>query len=194
MRIATVDIETWDLSAPFGPILCVSFYDHQTQEMFTLRNDTYLRSRKYPSTTNMVDDEDLLKDIKDIISSYHMLWGWNSKAFDIPHLRSRMVLNGIDPFGTHFHVDGMWAFRGWHGLKLGSSKLGRVAKALRGAGYPISTEKPEVEADVWLRARNGDRDSMDIVQSRCEDDTLITHEIISVAFDLGLIKNLQRFA
>lgn len=187
MRTCVFDIETHDLSAPFGPLLCASVLDLSTGEMRTFRQDTYMRRRKN-AATSMIDDRQLLLDFRDYLETFHVSMGWYTKGFDIPHIRSRLVLHNERPLKEMMHVDGVWYFKGWRGLKFGSAKLGKVAANLK-----TPNQKPEVTPDVWMGAKAGDRTCMDEVCDRCEADVSTTHDVISRALDLGLIKNIQRY-
>lgn len=187
MDIAVFDIETHDLSAPFGPLLCASVYDVRNDTMTTFRQDDYTRKRKN-GAKNMVDDRLLLIDLRDYLESFHCTMGWFTKGFDLPHVRSRLVLQGERPLKEMLHVDGIWYYKGWRGLKFGSARLGKVAANLK-----TPNQKPEVEADVWMGAKAGDRTCLDEVVDRCEADVLTTYDVIRKSFDLGLIKNIQRY-
>lgn len=185
MRMCVFDIETHDLAAPFGPLLCASVYDISSGEMKTFRQDEYLKARKAKS---IMDDTALLCDLRDHLETFNLTMGWYTKGFDIPHIRSRLALANERILTEQLHVDGVWYFKGWRGLKFGSAKLGKVAKNLKTAN-----QKPEVEAEVWMGAKAGDKVCMDEVVDRCEADVHTTYDVIQKAFDLGLIKNIQRY-
>ena len=46
MKVAVWDLETWDLSPEFGPVLCASVLDTASGEMKTFRIDDYKRRKK----------------------------------------------------------------------------------------------------------------------------------------------------
>jgi len=184
MKIACFDIETWDLSPEFAPLVCASVLDVGSGEMTTYRMDSYRKRRRAEDYT---DDRALLCDLRDLLNGYNLLMGWNSKGFDIPLIQTRLSKWGEEMLQPTLHVDAMWAFRGWHGLKPRSSKLKHVSEFF---GFE---EKPELDADVWLKARGGNKAAIDEVVDRCEADVRITAEITQKAFDLGLIRNIQRY-
>lgn len=184
MRIAYWDLETWDLSPQFGPILCASILDSGTGEMTTFRVDDYKRKKK---SMDMTDDHALCVDVRDHLETFHMTVGWFSKGFDLAHLRTRLVLNGERPLREMLHVDAIWHFKGWRGLKPMSSKMKHVAEFLQ------LEKKPDVEPAVWMAAKGGNRKAMNEVAERCEADVRITQAITERAIELGLVKNISQY-
>lgn len=184
MKIAYWDIETWDLSPQFGPILAASVLDASTNKMKTFRIDNYLKSKLAEDTT---DDKQLCIDLRDHLEQYHVTSGWFSKGFDIAHLRSRLVLHGERPLREMLHLDAIWYFKGWRGLKPMSSKMKHVAEFLN------LEPKPDVEPEVWMKAKGGNKTAMNEVCKRCEADVRITKAITEKAIELGLVKNIQRY-
>lgn len=192
MKIAYWDIEAWDLSPEFAPLLCASILDANTGEMTTLRQDKYLRRGNHgrgsgPAVDGMTDDEQLLLDLKGILGGYHLTCGWYSKGYDIPVVNTRLAMYGHGPLESSFHLDGVWYMKGWRGLKPKSSKLKHVAEFFK------FEQKPEVEPNIWLKARGGSKCAMDEVVARCEADVRITKQIIEKILDLGLAKTISRY-
>lgn len=192
MRIAYFDIEAWDLSPEFAPLLCVSILDANTNEMLTLRQDKYVSNGKHGrskgvAVDGMTDDEQLLLDLKGILSGYHLTCGWYTKGYDIPLINTRLAMYGHKPLDSTFHLDGVWYMKGWRGLKPKTAKLRDVAE------YFKLEQKPDVAPEVWLKARGGSKTAMNEVVARCEADVRITRAVIEKILDLGLAKNIQRY-
>ena len=184
MRIAVFDLETWDLSPQFGPILCASVLDASSGKMKTFRVDDYKRRK---CALDMTDDQALCRELRDYLETFHLTIGWFSKGFDLAHLRTRLVLHGERPLAEHLHLDAIWHFKGWRGLKPMSSKMKHVAEFLR------FEPKPDVKPEVWMAAKGGNRKAMDEVVERCEADVRITNAITEKAIELGLVKNISRY-
>ena len=189
MRVAYFDIECWDLAAPFGPLLCASVYDMVEKKMTTLRQDHYVNKKfaGVKGVSGMYDDHMLLLDLKTILDSFQVTAGWFSKGFDIPHINTRLLKWGERPLDTKLHLDGIWYCKGWRGIKPQSSKLKHVAE------FFGLEPKPDVEPDVWLAARTGDKHAMDLVCERCESDVRITRDAIEILLDHGYVRNIQRY-
>lgn len=184
MRIATFDIEAHDLSPEFAPLLCLSVLSHPSDEMTTFRQDDYV---KRGLAEDMTDDRQLCVDARDFLESHHILVSYFGKGFDMSLLRTRLVKHGERPLKEMPHLDAIWGYRGWRGLKPMSSKMKHVAKFF---GFE---EKPEVGPDVWLKARAGNKKAMDEIVERCEADVRITHRLAEKALELNLLKNITRY-
>lgn len=184
MRLAIWDIETWDLKPQFGPIMCASVLDKMTGKMKSFRIDSYV---KKGLADDLVDDHALVVDLRDYLESFDITSGWFSKGFDITHLRSRLVMHGERPFKEMLHLDCIWFYKGWRGIRPMSSKMKHVAEFLD------LERKPDVAPEVWMKAKGGNKKAIDEVVERCEADVRITDAINDRSFQLGLVKNIQRY-
>jgi uncharacterized protein YprB with RNaseH-like and TPR domain len=185
MKIAYWDIETWDLKPQYGPIICASVLLLPGEEMITFRQDEYVKKKK---ADGPIDDRQLCIDLRDLLHDQHIHAGWYSKGFDITHLNSRLVINGeTSLLLPMLHIDAIWYFKGWRGLNPQTSKM-KHASELLGV-----EPKPDVEPQIWLEARIGEKDAMDEVVQRCEADVRITRALTEKAAELGLIRNIQRY-
>lgn len=184
IRVGVFDCECWDLTPEFAPLVCASVYDTFSGEMKTFRMDSYRRRRKAEDYT---DDRALLNDLRDHLETFHITAGWNSKKFDIPLIRTRLAWYGDPLLKGMPHIDAMWAFRGWHGLKPLSSSLKNVSRFF---GFE---EKPQLENIEWLKGRVGNKEAIDEIVNRCEADVRITAEITAKALELDLVKNIGRY-
>ncbi len=159
--------------------------------MITLRQDQYV---KKGLAEDMVDDAQLCIDLRNLLNEQHITAGWFSKGYDITHLNTRLVANGETKLlDSKLHIDCIWYYKGWRGLKPMSSAMKNVAKFLKDAGVKGMEEKPEVPAAVWQKARVGNKKAMDQVCSRCEADVRITRAITEFTADIGFIKNIQKY-
>lgn len=185
MKIAYFDIETSDLNAEFGRLICASVLSLPEDRMITLRQDDYLRRKK---AKNMADDRQLAVDLRDILEDHHITLGWYSKGFDLPFLNTRLVAHGERRLNSALHLDGVWYMKGWRGLKPASAKLKQAA-----IFFGLDDRKPEVEPQTWIAARSGDRDAMDIACERCEADVSITRSVTERLLDANVVANIQRY-
>jgi uncharacterized protein YprB with RNaseH-like and TPR domain len=184
MKTAFWDIECWDLSPQFGPIICASVLDAGTGEMTTFRIDKYI---KKGLAEDMTDDKQLCIDVRDYLETFHCTSGWFSKGFDMSFLRTRLVMHGERPLKEHLHLDCIWYYKGWRFLKPMSSKMKHVAEFLK------LERKPDVAPDVWMAAKGGNKKALDEVVDRCEADVRITQQITDKSFDLGLVRTINRY-
>lgn len=185
MRICLFDLETWDLSPEFGPIICASFKSLPSGDLVTFRQDTYIEEGQ---AEDMVDDRALCIDIRDKLEDHHLLVAWHGKGFDVPLLNSRLALHDERCIERRLFIDPMYAFRGWRGLKPRSSSLKNVARF-----FDLEEQKMDVGAEEWLRARLGQKKACDIAQERCESDVRVMEEIYWEAMDRRLVKNISGY-
>ena len=184
MKIAYFDLETWDLSPEFGPIVCASVLTLPEDRMITFRQDEYVRRGE---AEDLQDDRQLCLDLRDLLEQHHITCGYFSKGFDLAHLRTRLVLNGERPLAEQLHFDPIWFWKGWRGLRPRSSKMKHVTAFLD------FEQKPDVPAEVWLKARLGNRQAIDEVVDRCEADVRITRAIAEKTIEMGFGKNIGRY-
>ena len=179
--IAVFDLETTDLKADFGRLLCGSILSYPTMEMRSFRIDEH-------NGGSIAKDGPLAVAIRDEIERHHMSAGYYSKGFDISFLNTRLMINGERKMQNMLHIDPIWFYKGWRGLKFRSSKMKVVAKVLG-----LEETKMDVPDEVWINARHGDKASLDILVDRCESDVRITMDIICHALDNRLMKNIQTY-
>ena len=181
MRIAYWDIETTDLKADVGRILCAVVYDPIARKYHTFRNDDI--------SGVIANDEEIALALRDCIEGFPISAGWHSKGFDIPFVNTRLAKYGHQPIRRHLHIDGRWSMAGWRGLGPRNAKLGTAAEF-----FDLKNRKPSVDVDVWIgAAMGGDRKAMDELVSRCKADCKITAEVIERLLDLGVIANIQSY-
>lgn len=179
MKIVFYDLETTDLKALMGRVLCGSFVTYASDDVVTLRAD----DPKYRSKDS-IDDRKLVVAIRDILEEADMIVGWNSELFDIPFLNARLALAGERPFNPHFHLDLMW-YSGGSSMRIGSKKLDNVAKF-----FDLDQQKTPITWKDWQRAATGDIEAMHMVVKHCEADVLILKEVYDHL--LPYVKNLHR--
>jgi uncharacterized protein YprB with RNaseH-like and TPR domain len=179
--IAVFDLETTDLKADFGRLLCGSVLSYPSMEMRSFRIDEC-------NGGSVARDGPLAVAIRDEIEQHHMSAGYYSKGFDISFLNTRLMVNNERKMDSMLHIDPIWFYRGWRGANFRSSKMKVVAKVLG-----LEETKQEVPDEVWINARHGDKGSLDILVDRCESDVRITMDIIVHALSNRLMKNIQTY-
>ena len=191
MKMAYWDLETHDLSPSFGPLICASVLLLPSEEMITFRMDTYIKRKL---ATDMTDDRQLCIDLRDLLEDQHITCGYFSKGFDITHLRTRLAMHGERILEKMLHMDPIWYFKGWRGLRTMSSKMKHVAAFLHAAGQDIEL-KPDVLPETWMIARQGNKKALDEVCDRCESDVRITRIINEYTMDKNqrTVANISKY-
>lgn len=182
--IAYFDLETTDLKPEMGLILCCAVLTYPSGEW----NVFSILDHGRAEDGELVDDETAV-DIRDCLEQHDIIVGWHSKGFDVPFLNTRLVYAGERKLRTHLHLDPMYCYRGWHGVKPTSSSLKSVLEF-----YDAPYQKMDVPKSVWKAAKNGSERAIRKLVARSKSDVEGTAWITGRAFKDGLIKNIQRYA
>lgn len=166
MRIAAFDLETTDLKANMGILLCGAFQPIVEEGKYPKPQTLSLKL----ADSDVYDpdpDKALAVALRDKIESYHMIVSWNGKMFDIPFLNSRLMFHNERPVRPQFHLDLMWYMAG-SSNRVGSRKLMSAQQFFR-----IPETKTSLDWEVWKRAMKGDTKAMKEVTHHCEIDVTV---------------------
>ena len=167
LRIVYWDLETTDLSAFMGRLLCASFAD-------AWGTVTTRRCTDFPMETPL-DDSGLAEWVRDELERYDIAVGWNSFNFDVGFLQARLLRWGKRPLRDLMQIDAMYKARwGRYGSRIGSSKLDNVSRFFR-----TSESKSVVDWDIWNLASMGDERAMDYIVEHCEKDVLVLRDVFN---------------
>lgn len=173
-RIVAYDIETSDLKAMMGRVLCASFLPIVDKDFlkgvpqkyhpkpYTLRWD----DEEFVNEEDITDDSKLVVGIRDELTKYNAIVTWNGKMFDNRFINAKLLEYGEAPLTTQFHYDPMWTVR--NGIRVGSAKLINIQKYLN-----LPDEKTDITWKDWQRAQAGDVCAVDTVVEHCEQDVRV---------------------
>ena len=170
MRIVSYDLETTDLRANMGIILCASFQEIVPPGYYGNHHDTPPRPYTFKlevNDSNRYDpdpDKELAIAIREELKKYNAAVCWNGKMFDRPFLNSRLLFHGEEPWNPQFHIDAMY-YAGGTSNRIGSRRLASVQQFLQ-----LENEKPALDWAIWKRAMRGDKAAMKEVVRHCEID------------------------
>jgi len=158
-RSACLDIETTNLSADFGYILCYSIKELDGE--ITHRSITPQEIKTYKFDEPLM--RQFLKDIRGIdkVITYY------GSNFDIPFLRSRAL---------RFNIP----FPGWKELLstdvyyIARAKLRTHRKRLEVVAdlMGIPSKQHRLNPEVWQRAQAGSKQALDYIQTHCDEDVI----------------------
>lgn len=159
-QLGFFDIETFssNFSADRGVILCYCLKEQGTNE--------YYESHITPKELKSKDlDKRLVKQCIKDLSNFDAVSTYYGTGFDLPFLRTRALVHKLDFFnyGELFQEDVYYSVRS----KLGLSKnsLDNACKTVLG-----SSKKTYWDFFTWLRAVQGDKDSMKKIVEHCHYD------------------------
>ena len=180
MRIAAIDLETTDLKANMGTILCASF-QQVMPPIRKLMEATDIAVPNPPTYTLKIDldtmdphdpnpDKELCMAIRDEIEWYDLVLSWNGVMFDASFLNARLLYHKERPTRFQFHKDLMY-YAGQGHNRIGSRRLESVQQFMG-----IEEQKTRLDWDVWKRAMRGDKAGLDEVVRHCEIDVRVLAE------------------
>jgi len=175
-KIGFLDIETTNLNADFGYILCYSL--KELDGKLTHRTVMPKEIRAYSFDRGVV--RRFLKDIE----PFDRLVGYYSKdrRFDIPYLRTRALKWGLDfpAYKDFMFTDAFDLVK--PKLKLHRNRL-EVACDLLG----IPSKGHRLNPEIWQRAQAGSKQALDYIQRHCDEDVLSLEQVFKRLHIFGRI-------
>ena len=153
-RVGFLDIETSNLDANFGIILTYAIRDQASGSILC----DSINKTDIGMFSPDKSDVRLVKNLVEDIQKFDRLVTYYGKRFDIPFIRTRALIDGVDfpYFGSIKHDDVyFWAK---YKLKLNSNRLDVVARTLFG-----DTEKNHIEYKYWVGGTRGDEESLEYI-------------------------------
>lgn len=156
-RVGFFDIETTNLNAAFGIMLCYCIKDAATGEVLGKCID-----RKQLET---VRDREIVKACVADLQKFDRVVTQYGERFDLPFIRTRAVALSLPfpEFGELFQTDVWKILR--KKFRLHSNRLEAACKVLLGR-----TEKTHLEPDYWIGALMGDKKALAYIYDHCEKD------------------------
>ena len=156
-RIAFLDIETSNLKANFGIVLCWCILADDG----TLYQD-WLTKKDVLSGT---EDKRVVSTCIDTMQTFDRVVGHYSTYFDIPFLRTRALIHGVayPGVGELFHTD-VWRMAKSK-LCLHSNRQAVISESLYG-----KTDKTRISHPHWRQAMMGNEESCMEVLDHCQHD------------------------
>jgi hypothetical protein len=163
MRIRAWDIESTNLKADYGRILCFGWKDVGKGKTRVISVMDYPGFEDDPT-----DDGPLVKDIAKILTDSECWLTWYGSRFDVPFVNSRLLQHKLAPLPPVPHIDG-WKVASAK-LKLHSNRLASVCAFLG------VEDKTPIDQHQWVRATAGHRPSLRYVIAHCKQDVAVTEQ------------------
>jgi uncharacterized protein YprB with RNaseH-like and TPR domain len=160
------DLETTNLSADFGVILCGVVKGSQTEPV-TFRADRL--NPRWPNRRS--NDSHTCKAIVAELDKYDIWVAHNGAKFDVPFLRTRLLKHGLPALPNKKLIDPVLLAR--NKLRMSWNSLEKVAEHLG-----VNT-KTELRPDQWIKAAlDGDKTAMHYIVEHCVADVLVLEKVI----------------
>lgn len=162
-KVLFFDIESTNLNAPFGTILCIGY-------KFLGDPKVHIPTIVHHSKRGMLDDQGLVERFSKIWNFSDYAVGHYAQRFDLPMIQSKLIKYGLPPLSPKPLIDTWRVAR--DNLKMHSNRLGAIAEYLG-----CETSKSPITFDDWLRAAHGDKKSLKYIVEHCRLDVLVLEEV-----------------
>lgn len=163
-RIMFLDIETTNLNANFGYILCISWKFNDEKKVRTISITDFPRFKTDPT-----NDKDVVKNFAKELPKADIICGHYSSRFDIPFVNSRLLNHNLNPLPPMPHIDTWRVAR--YNMKLNSNRLASIT-----AFFSLE-EKTPLSGPIWIKAMAGHKPSIRYVVKHCEQDVLVLEQV-----------------
>lgn len=165
-KIILWDIETSNLNANFGFILCIGWKYYGAKKVNLIKISDYKDAFKKDCT----NDYHVVKEAKKVLEQAD---GWVThygQRFDEPYLNSRLLYHGLSPLPPmgRAHIDTWRIMR--YKMKLNSNRLNSAT-----AFFNLE-EKTPVSGPMWIKAIAGDKKALKYVYEHCKQDIVVLEQ------------------
>lgn len=167
-----LDIESSNLKANYG--ICLAWCIKVKGE------DTIISRTITKQELNVCLDKEVIKQFIKEVVSFDRIIGYYSTRFDIPFLRTRAVIQGLEfpSFGEIYHEDLYYKVR--NRFCLNSNRLQVACESLLG-----KSDKTRMDPFVWISALQGNPESLAYVTQHCVSDVLDTEKLYDKVYNFS---------
>ena len=163
-NIVLWDLETSNLNANFGFILCAGYKILGEKKVCVPSIADYSLYKKDPT-----NDRELVKDVGKFLTDADIWVGHYACYFDIPFLNSRLLYHGLPPLPKVPLVDTWRIAR--NNLKLNSNRLQSITEFLE------MEDKTAIKGPHWIKAMAGNKKSLTYVIEHCRQDVVVLEQV-----------------
>ena len=163
-KILVWDIETRNLIADYGSILCIGW-------QWVGEKKVHVKSIHDIPGKHPLDDKPLVKwFLENVWEKADMEVGWYNCKHDTPFLRSRALLHDLPPIKNVQTID-MWA-KSRGRFKFANNRLMTYARHLNTSKQKYWTKTEDFETVLW-----GHKGAMNRIVKHCRHDVIMTMEL-----------------
>lgn len=151
--LVTLDIETMNLNADYGSMLCMSWKNFGSDV-------------KTVSVKQVGDDKEAVLYAKEVLEEAKCWLTFNGKNFDIKYLNSRLLYHGSAPIEKRHHLDLYQQLK--PKLRITRKGLGPIAGWLK-----LEEGKMGVSQSLWSEAPAKWKENKKVLIARCESDVRV---------------------
>lgn len=162
-KLTFFDIESTNLNANYGYILCVAWKHLGDEKVHCLSIDQFPGFREDPT-----NDAALVGAVANQLAQSDIVCGWYSSRFDWPFIQSRLLTHDLPTMPPIAHID-LWRTAKYQ-MKLNSNRLASVSEFLG------LEEKTPIRSREWIRAMAGHRKAIEYVVAHCKQDIVVLEQ------------------
>jgi uncharacterized protein YprB with RNaseH-like and TPR domain len=174
MNFLSLDIETSNLNADFGFILCVVCKPyHGKTKVFRIDDYKEWIDAKY-------NDKPMIDELVKYLADYDGVITYFGKWFDIPFLNSELSAYGLPELRDMFHVDMHDLVK--KSMKLHNNRLQTVIEYFNtfAEGKKRIEQKTHINALYYRKAITGDKSGIDELVKHCVKDVLALEQVYDI--------------
>lgn len=162
-RILLFDLETSDLNANRGHILCAAAKWLDTKKIYTWRVDQAKNYRKTPKS--FFDDSHIVRSLVEMVDSADAVIAYYGgyMKFDVPYLNTRAMSHNLKPCATAVIIDPYVTAKAR--LKLARNSMDSVAQLVN-----ANNQKGHIPWPEWQLAKFGDSRALSKLLAYCKQD------------------------
>lgn len=174
-KIGFFDIETSNLAADFGIMLCYCIKEAGTDTIY----HGVLKSNEARHETS--PDKRIVSHCINDLLKFDLIYTFYGSKFDLPFLRTRAISLGIDfpVYGSVKHKDVYFIIK--NKFRLHRNRLEVACNELLGESH-----KTHFDGNMWRRALQGNAEALSYILEHCKADVIdlenLTYKIINFAY------------
>lgn len=164
LNIAVLDIETTDLDANYGYVLCAVVKKY-AGPMWTFRIDSNTFNGEL-----IGDDRKLIRELVSKLKEFDVIVTWNGNRFDMPFINTKLIRYGLKPLGLKYYRDLCAIARAR--FRTSNNRLRTWGNFLLGA-----SRKTFTTSRIRLDAIRGKKYALDFIVNHCRIDVEETERL-----------------
>lgn len=169
-RVGILDIETSGLRSDFGICYCAVIKTFGTSEecifQLPLEHDSIF-----------MEEKEMITDINNSINTYDGIATFYGSKFDIPFLRTRSFIHGLEPVSKLPHLDMYFTIKST--VNPSTRRMDRINELLRISNPDNSPVKTRIDIHEWNKILlDRDKQSLGYIVDHCDKDVDILENIM----------------
>lgn len=173
-KIAFFDVESESLTSEYGILFCWKLLDNDTNKMYgdVLTLDDIKKGKSTKREVQPKEDKRIVQSLVNCLSNYDRVIGHFSSRFDLPMIRSRAIICGVEfpSYGALYQTDTWQILK--NKFKLRRNSLENATRNLVG-----QSRKDHLSLAIKHGCLRGEKWALDATFKHCHSDVLDLREL-----------------